>query len=225
MDEELHPMSHVRIDFFSIGRNHYLYLVDIYSGWPICTQLRSTTTESIITVLREWYTTFGWPRRQISERDRLFNNETMASFCNDLNIIQKFNNANELTEIEVTKVRNLLKKCGQDWRAFEIALQELREVANPRTGLAPSKLFVARVCIHYQTKTSLNKKIENHNFLKIAESLTLTFYRGYNQELKNEYLNAIRFALNNEDIHYANRVLVDYSNWLMKKRKKYYARH
>ena len=71
---------------------------------------------------------------------------------------------------------------------------------------------------------SAAKKIENHNFLKIAESLTLSFYRGYNQELKHEYLNAIRFALNNEDLDYANCVLVDYSNWLLKKRKKYYAK-
>ena len=108
----------------------------------------------------------------------------------------------------------------EDWRSFEIALQEWRDVPNPRTGLVPSKLFVARVWRHYQTKTSLNKKIENHNFLKIAESLILTFSRCYNQELKNEYLNAIRFALNNEDIHYGNRVLVAYSNWLMKKNGK-----
>ena len=47
----------------------------------------------------------------------------------------------------------------EDWRAFEIALQEWRDVPNPRTGLVPSKLFVARVWKHYQTKTSLNKKI------------------------------------------------------------------
>ena len=77
---------------------------------------------------------------------------------------------------------------------------------------------------HYQKKTPVNKRIENHNFLKVAENLTLSFYRGYNQTLKNEYLNAIRFALTNEDLDYANCVLVDYSNWLLKKRKKYYAK-
>ena len=77
---------------------------------------------------------------------------------------------------------------------------------------------------HYQKKTSVNKRIENHNFLKIAENLTLSFYRGYNQTLKNEYLNAIRFAFTNEDLDYANCVLVDYSNWLLKKGKKYYAK-
>ena len=148
----------------------------------------------------------------------------MASFCKELKVIQKFSSPNELSEIEVTRVRNLLKKCDENWRDFEVALQERRNVPNSRTGLAPSQLFVARIYKHYQKKTSLNKKIENHNFLKIAERLTLIFYRGYNQELKNEYLNAIRFALDIEDIHYANRVLVDYTNWLMKKRKKYYVR-
>ena len=83
MDDEMHPMSHLRIALFSIGRNHYLCLMDVYSGWPICTLLRSSTTEAVITVLREWYTTFGWPRRQISDRGRQYSNETMASFCEE----------------------------------------------------------------------------------------------------------------------------------------------
>ena len=93
-----------------------------------------------------------------------------------------------------TEVKYLLKKCNETWRDFEVALHERRNAPNSHAGFAPLQLFVARIYRHYQKTTSLNKKIENHNFLKIAESLTLTFYRGYSQELKKGILKCIQIC-------------------------------
>ena len=57
------PMSHVGSDLFSIDNNTYICLIDRYSGWPMVAKLRSTTTEAVIKVLYDWYTTWGWPCR------------------------------------------------------------------------------------------------------------------------------------------------------------------
>ena len=53
-----YPMSYVATDLFQIGSNDYISLVDRYSGWLMCAKLRSKTTESVISVLYEWYTTY-----------------------------------------------------------------------------------------------------------------------------------------------------------------------
>ena len=141
MANVMHPMSDVRIDLLTIGRKHYVCLVDLYSKWPVCTKLRSSTTEAVITVLRDWYETWGWPSLQISDKSQQFNNDEMASFCKEQNIIQKFSSPNELNEIEVSRVRSLLKKCEENGSAFEEALEEWRNTPNSSTGLAPSELF------------------------------------------------------------------------------------
>ena len=145
MANVMHPMSHVRIDLLSIGRNHYLYLMDIYSKWPVCTELRSSTTEAVITVLRDWYETWGWPSLQISDKSQQFNNYEMASFCNELNIIQKFSSPDELNEIDVSRVRSLINECEENESALEEALEEWRNTPNSSTGLAPSELFYREI--------------------------------------------------------------------------------
>ena len=143
-----YPMSDVATDLFQIGSNDYIALVDRYSGWPMCAKLRSKTTESVISVLYEWYTTWGWPARQFSDGGPQYRSQEMASFCKDV-IDQDFSspgyaNGNGLAENAVKQVKYLLLKLEENWVEFQYALQEWRNTPS-HTGYAPSQIFLNRV--------------------------------------------------------------------------------
>ena len=76
---------------------------------------------------------------------------------------------------------------------------------------------------HFQPITPITKEIANHNFMKIANKLIAILYRGYNQELIEEYLNSIRYALSAGNLSYAHLILVEFSNLLLRKRNKYHS--
>jgi hypothetical protein len=140
-----YPMSDVATDLFQIGSNDYIALVDRYSGWPMCAKLRSKTTESVISVLYEWYTTWGWPARQFSDGGPQYRSQEMASFCKDV-IDQDFSspgyaNGNGLAENAVKQVKYLLLKLEENWVEFQYALQEWRNTPS-HTGYAPSQIFL-----------------------------------------------------------------------------------
>ncbi len=53
------PMTDVGSDLFQIGHNHYLVMVDRYSGCPFVENLAKLSTSAIIKVLTSWFNTFG----------------------------------------------------------------------------------------------------------------------------------------------------------------------
>ena len=143
-----HPMSDVGTDLFSIGHNNYIVCVDRFSGWPMCAKLNSTTARAVIKVLYEWYTTWGWPCRQLSDNGPQYNCEEMASFCDEWNVVQEFSSPgyprhNGLSEIAVKQVKYLLIKCNEDFHEFQSCLQEWRNTPT-HTGYAPTQLFLCR---------------------------------------------------------------------------------
>ena len=56
-------MTDVGSDLFQIGHNHYLVMVDRYSGFPFVEKLKSLKTSNITKILKEWFNSFGWPER------------------------------------------------------------------------------------------------------------------------------------------------------------------
>ena len=143
-----YPMSDVATDLFQIGSNDYIALVDRYSGWPMCAKLRSKTSEAVIKVLYNWYTTWGWPARQFSDGGPQYSSQEMADFCENI-IDQDFSSpgyakGNGLAENTVKQVKYLLIKLDENWEEFQYALQEWRNTPS-HTGYSPSQIFVNRV--------------------------------------------------------------------------------
>ena len=56
-----YPMQHVGLDLFSYGGKQYIICVDHWSGYPLYAMLRSLTTDSILSILSDWFNTLGWP--------------------------------------------------------------------------------------------------------------------------------------------------------------------
>ena len=52
-------MTDVGTDLFQIGHNHYLVLVDRYSGFLFVEKLTKLSAAAVIKVLTNWFNTFG----------------------------------------------------------------------------------------------------------------------------------------------------------------------
>ena len=80
-----YPMSDVATVLVQIGSNDYIALASKYSGWPVCAKLGSKT-ESVIHVLYEWYTTWGWPVRQFSDGGPQHSSQKWPPFVKTLSL-------------------------------------------------------------------------------------------------------------------------------------------
>ena len=55
------PMESASADLFQFGSQHYLVLVDRYSGLPMVSKLRNLSSATVICNLTEIFDTYGWP--------------------------------------------------------------------------------------------------------------------------------------------------------------------
>ena len=55
------PMACVGVDLFDFGGKSHLVCVDRWSGYPLFSQLTSTSTEAIINTLKTRFNVLGWP--------------------------------------------------------------------------------------------------------------------------------------------------------------------
>ena len=141
------PMSDVGVDLFQIGHNHYLTMVDRYSGFPWCAKLHSLTSTAIIKILTSWFQDFGWPERIRSDGGPQFRRE-FELFCEDKHILHEksspYNPAsNGLAEAAVKQVKHLLAKCDEHWHNFKPSLLEFRNCPTS-IGYSPAQLFYGR---------------------------------------------------------------------------------
>ena len=107
-------MQHVGLDLFSFGGKQYLICVDHWSGYPLYSPLRSLSTESITTLLTNWFNTLGWPSSIRSDGGPQFRGP-FTSFCAKHNISHElaapYNpKSNGLAEAGVKSVKNILRK-------------------------------------------------------------------------------------------------------------------
>ena len=55
------PMAHAGLDLFDFAGKKHLICVDKWSGFQLYKWLNSTSTQSIINVLENWFNILGWP--------------------------------------------------------------------------------------------------------------------------------------------------------------------
>ena len=109
-----YPMQHVGLDLFSYGGKQYLICVDHWSGYPLYSPLRSLSTDSITTLLNNWFNILGWPSSIRSDGGPQFRGP-FISFCAKHNISHElaapYNpKSNGLAEAGVKSVKTILRK-------------------------------------------------------------------------------------------------------------------
>ena len=141
------PMTDVGTDLFQIGHNHYLVLVDRYSGFPFVEKLTKLSTSAIIKVLTNWFNTFGWPERLRSDNGPQYRTE-FDEFCKERNIIHENSSpynpqSNGLSESAVKQMKFLLEKVKENPNEFSSRLLDFRNTPNV-SGKSPAQMFFGR---------------------------------------------------------------------------------
>ena len=141
------PMTDVGSDLFQIGHNHYLVMVDRYSGFPFVAKLNSLTTSSIIKILTDWFNNFGWPERIRTDNGPQYRSE-FNEFCKNFNIIHEnsspyFAQSNGLSEAAVKQMKHLMKKVNENNAEFSTRLLEFKNTQNI-SGKSPAQMFFGR---------------------------------------------------------------------------------
>ena len=144
---DLFPMSDVATDIFHLAGQNYLVMVDRYSGFPWCKQLRSSSTEAVTMVLETWFSDWGFPLRLRSDGGPCFR-ESFDEFCSEYGIVHElsssyFPQSNGLSENCVKSMKHLLSKCKSTGEKFHLALLEWRNTRR-QDGTSPSSLFMCR---------------------------------------------------------------------------------
>ena len=141
------PMTDVGTDLFQIGHNHYLVLVDRYSGFPFVEKLTKLSTIAVIKVLTNWFNTFGWPERLRSDNGPQYRTE-FDEFCKERNIIHENSSpynpqSNGLSESAVKQMKFLMKKVNENPTEFSSRLLDFRNTPN-LSGKSPAQMFFGR---------------------------------------------------------------------------------
>ena len=114
--QRLGVLELVGCDLFQVGTSHYIILVDKKTGFRLCSHLKRTTTEDVISVLSQWFYQFGFPSRLRSDNGPQFRGR-FTEWCTSIGIQHEpsscYNpSSNGLAERSVAVVKNMLKKTG-----------------------------------------------------------------------------------------------------------------
>lgn len=152
------PMEVVYVDLFSADGYEYLVMSDKYSGWPMISALGKTGTSSakLITILRNWFSAFGFPRKLVSDGGPQLRSAEFTGWLNSQGVYHfiassYYPQSNGQAEAAVKTLKHFVMKVTQKGRldsdAFYMGLAELRN--SPRLdGPSPAQLMFGR-----QTRT------------------------------------------------------------------------
>ena len=144
---KLRPMDEVSFDLFSF-EGEWLIMVDRYSGYFMMKKLNSTTTSAILKVVKDWFHTFGWPKRVRADGGPQFRTD-FDTFLSSRNIVRETSSpyhheSNGLVEAAVKNAKRILERCKNAKIDWEPALQDFLNTPNTSSGVKPATLFWQR---------------------------------------------------------------------------------
>ena len=124
-------------------------MVDQFSVFPMVARLPTSNTATVLRILLEWFQMLGFPEKIISDGGPQFRS-AFKTFCKDHAIHHDPSSAyhaqgNGLAESAVKQTKGLLKKLGNDWPSFMMALIEFRNTPSEDAGASPAQQFFGRI--------------------------------------------------------------------------------
>ena len=141
---QLEPMDEVSVDLCQSGCQHYLVMVDRFSGMTWADRLHKLDTNAVTIVLEKRFGELGWPKAIRSDGGPQFR-RPFELWCMGKGVRHELSSAyhhqsNGLAEAGVKVVKTLLSKCYIDKEPFGEALAEYMRV--PRSGCKHSPMFL-----------------------------------------------------------------------------------
>lgn len=151
------PWRRVGMDLFQLNGATYILVVDYYSGYPEVSQLKSTTSQSVINTLKSIFARHGIPETVISDNGPQYSSLEFAQFAAQYGFVHctsnpHFPQSNGLAERSVQTVKKLLKESKDQC----LALLSYRSTPLPWCGLSPAELCMDRAIRSHLPQTRHN---------------------------------------------------------------------
>ena len=149
------PWSTVGTDIFEWNGQHYLVIVDSYSGWFEIDLLRDLTANTVITKLKRHFSVHGSPHKLISDNGTQFTSQRFTDFAlawdfSHVTSSPEYPQANGLAERAVRSAKQLMDRSKRDGTDVFLNLLNLRNVPRDHTLGSPAERLMSR-----QTRTTL----------------------------------------------------------------------
>ena len=146
------PWQRLHIDFARPFKGRMFFvLVDAHSKWPEVVEMKSTTTEKTIEVMRTLFGSYGIPEQVVSDNGPQFISDKCAKFMrqNHIKHIRStpyHPSTNGLAERFVQTFKRALQASEQSGRSFNVRLVNFlfryRTTPHTTTNRTPSSLFL-----------------------------------------------------------------------------------
>lgn len=145
-EEGTTPWNKIGIDLFEIDKRIYMVTIDYYSNFIEIEYMSSTTTSSVVTVLKKQFARFGIPTTIISDGGPQLSSQEFDKFVKDWGIRHSFSSpahqqANGKAEAAVKIMKNLMRKSLQEGNDPYMALLEQRNTPRQDTDLSPAQMM------------------------------------------------------------------------------------
>ena len=146
------PWSIVATDIFDLEDEHYLVLVDSYSGWFEINKLENMTSATVINKLKRHFSVHGIPSMLMSDNGPCFKSAMFKQFAKTWDFKHAtssphYHQSNGLAERAVRSAKHLLMKTGSD---FFLDLLNLRNMPAAGDLGSPAQRLMSR-----RTKTRI----------------------------------------------------------------------
>ena len=189
-----YPWQKIGSDLFVLNGKTYLLLADYFSRYPEAIQLTTTSSASVITVMKSLFGRHGIPEEVVSDNGPQFASQEFRNFAKKYNFKHTtssphFPQSNGLAERAVQTTKKLLKGSDDP----DLALLSYRSTPLPWCGLSPSELLMGR-----QIRSNMPQLTTGF----IPQWPYLKAFRVSNQQLKAK-------QKSNYDTRHGTRALVD----------------
>ena len=150
-----YPFQHICADEFEIGGNHYVSVVDRYSGWILIYHVKTClTSQHLIKIFRSIFTAYGVSEKVYTDGGLPFQSREIKQFFNNWNVVHitssaGYPQANGRAELAVKSAKRLLMSNlgpggNVDNDKAAKALLQYRNTPIKDIGLSPAQILFHR---------------------------------------------------------------------------------
>lgn len=143
------PFQLVSSDLFKFRGGDFILIADHYSGFTDFRKLKTTTSEEVILVLRQWFSVHGIPEIFESDGGPQYSSNKFKEFAREWKFEHRLSSphyprSNGFAERNVQTVKNLLKKCYLDGSDPYLAMLLLRNTDRNGVLKSPAQRLFSR---------------------------------------------------------------------------------
>ena len=142
------PWEKVGSDLFQTHGQHYVIITDYYSSYPEVFQLKKTTSQQVVDVMKDTFSRHGIPSELVSDNGSQYKSRTFKQFSKQWEFAHttsspRYPRSNGLAESAVKTVKTMIKKCNETNSDIKKGLLAIR-ITPLSCGASPAELLMNR---------------------------------------------------------------------------------